>query len=81
MHNYTSLPNSKKCDQLTCVISVIAENKPAHHETYLHTMKVVTILSPVSTVSASMTMANHLGKTVEKKEKCLRHFKFRVLLC
>ena len=53
MHNYTSLPNSEKCDQLTCVISVIAENKPAHHKTYLHTTKVVTILSPVSTVSAS----------------------------
>ena len=64
MHNYTkikghesgkitSLPNSEKCDQLTCVISVIAENNPAHHETYLHTTKVVMILSPVSTVSAS----------------------------
>ena len=29
------------------VISIIAENKPhAHHETHLHTMKVVTILNP-----------------------------------
>ena len=28
-----------------CFISVITENKPhAHHETHLHTMKVVTIL-------------------------------------
>ena len=34
-----------KHDQLTCVISVIAENKPhANHETHLRTTKVVTIL-------------------------------------
>ena len=40
----TSLP---KRVQLTCVISVIAENKPhVHHKTYLHTTKVVTILIP-----------------------------------
>ena len=33
--------------KLTCVISVIAENKPhALHETDLHTMKAVTILIP-----------------------------------
>ena len=43
----TSLPNSKKCDQLKCIISVITKNKPhAHHKTHLHTMKVVTILIP-----------------------------------
>ena len=30
-----------------CIISIVTENKPhAHHETHLHTMKVVTILIP-----------------------------------
>ena len=34
-------------DQLNAHISVIAATKPhAHHETHLHTMKVVTILIP-----------------------------------
>ena len=43
----TSLTNSKKCDQLKCIISVITKNNPhAHHKTHLHTMKVVTILIP-----------------------------------
>ena len=39
-----SLPNSEKRDQLTCVISVIAENKRhACHEIHLHTMRAVAI--------------------------------------
>ena len=33
--------------QLTCVISVIAENKPhVHHKTHLRTLKVITVLIP-----------------------------------
>ena len=60
VHNYTkikglesgkitSLPNSERRHQLTCVNSVIAENKPhAHHEAHLHTTKVVTILIPIA---------------------------------
>ena len=33
--------------KLTCVISVIAENKPhAYHKTHLHTLKIITILIP-----------------------------------
>ena len=57
VHNYTkikgpdsggitSLPNIQNVINLI-VISVIAQNKShAHHETHLHTMKVVTILIP-----------------------------------
>ena len=40
----TSLPSSEKRDQLTSVISVIAENKQhACHEIHLHTMRAVAI--------------------------------------
>ena len=55
VHNYTNikgldsgkLHHCQKRVQLTCVISVIAENKPhAHHKTHLDTPKVVTILIP-----------------------------------
>ena len=58
MHNYmkikglksgkiTSLHNSEKCNQLTCVISVISESKPhAKHESHLHTTEVITEVIP-----------------------------------
>ena len=50
----TSLPNSYKRDQLTCVISVIAENKPHAGITRLVCIqqKPSRFISPVSTVSA-----------------------------
>ena len=44
---YYIIARQRKRGQLTCVISVIAENKPLdHHETHLHKMKVVMILIP-----------------------------------
>ena len=41
----TSLHNSEKCNQLTCVISVTSESKlhlHAKHESHLHTTEVIT---------------------------------------
>ena len=56
MHNYTKvkgldlekITSLPKRVQLTCVISVIVENKlRAHHKTHLHTVKVITGLIPI----------------------------------
>ena len=92
MHNYTkikglesgkitSLPNSQKRDQLTYVISVIAEYKPhAHHETRLHTTKPSRFLSPVSTVSAKNAWDDGRPIEEDRRKKTKKASIFRVTL-
>ena len=56
--------------KLTCVISVIAENKPhAYHKTHLHTMKVVTIFIPSFHGLRQERVSYKLGPRRKKKKK------------
>ena len=64
------LYHCQKRVQLTCIISVITENKPhAHHKTHLHTTKVITILIP-------SFQEPYLGKTNEKKKPAFLQSRF-----
>ena len=64
--------------KLTCVISVIAENKPhAYHKTHLHTLKIVTILIPSFHGLRQERVSYKLGPRQKKTETPV----FLVSLC